>query len=222
MSAPHEDAARFRGDPGRTRWSPVATERLPDLIAERVSVLPGIVRLAVDGPPCARPDDLAERLVEPLRVLGRPVEHVRASSFWRDASLRLEYGREDVESFLSWLDADALRREVLVPAAQHGVFLPSLRDPATNRSTREAPRELADDSVLVVSGELLLGLGLPFDLTVHLAMSPAARARRLDPQLAWTLPAYDEYDATVTPSEVADIVIRMDDPRHPAAQGLGT
>jgi hypothetical protein len=31
------------------------------------------------------------------------------------------------------------------------------------------------------------------------------------------LPAYDRYDAQVRPAERADIVVRADDPRHPAA-----
>lgn len=171
-----------------------------------------MVRAAIDGPPCAAPGGLAESLAEPLRLLGRPFVHVRAESFWRDASVRLEYGREDVESYLGWLDDGALRREVLTGPT----YLPSLRDPVTNRATRESVRPLPPDAVLVVSGPLLLGLGLPFDRVVHLAMSPAARARRTDADQAWTLPAYERYDAEVRPADLADVVVRLDDPRHPA------
>jgi hypothetical protein len=175
--------------------------------------VPGVVRLAVDGPPCAAPDRIATALAEPLRVLGRPFVHVRAESFWRDASLRLEYGREDVESYLSWLDVGALRREVL---SGDGWYLPSLRDPRTNRATKAPRKELPDNAVLAVSGPLLLGLGLPFDRVVHLAASPAARARRTPEEDAWTLPAFDRYDAEVGPVALADIVIKLDDPGHPA------
>jgi len=175
--------------------------------------VPGVVRLAVDGPPCARPDRIATALAEPLRGLGRPFVHVRAESFWRDASLRLEYGREDIESYLSWLDVGALRREVL---GGDGWYLPSLRDPQTNRATKAPRKALPDDAVLAVSGPLLLGLGLPFDRVVHLAVSPAARARRTPEEDAWTLPAFDRYDAEVGPVALADIVIKLDDPRHPA------
>jgi hypothetical protein len=159
---------------------------------------------------------LAQSLTDPLRVLGRPLVHVRADRFWRDASLRFEHGREDVDSFACWLDEGALRREVL----SGGTYLPSLRDPATNRATREPARPLPADAVLVVSGALLLGLGLPFDLAVHLAMSPGARRRRTPPAEQWTLPAFDRYDADVNPVAIADVVIRLDDPRHPAARGL--
>ena len=174
-------------------------------------------RLAVDGPPCAGPDELAAALADPLLALGRPLVHVRADRFWRDASLRLEHGREDVESYLSWIDDGALRREVLHSA---GWYLPSLRDPVSNRATREPRRELPDRALLVVSGALLLGRGLPFDRVVHLHLSPAARARRTPAEQAWTLPAYDRYDREVGPVRLADVVVKADDPRHPAAQGL--
>ena len=198
------------------RYRPVAPGALPALLADRIAARPGIVRVAIDGPPCAAPNRLGESLGEPLRARGRPVVVIRAETFWRDASLRLEHGREDVESYLDWLDAGALRREVLGPVVADATYLPSLRDPATNRVTREPARHADPGTVLVVTGPLLLGLGLPFEVTVHLAVSSPARARRTDASWAWTLPAFDRYDAEVRPAELADVVIRLDDPRHPA------
>jgi hypothetical protein len=176
------------------------------------------IRTAVDGPPATSPHELARAMVEPLRVLGRDPVLVAAETFWRDASLRLEYGHEDVDAYLTWLDAAALRREVLDPLGPGGSgrHLLSLRDPVTNRATREPALLASAATVLIVSGSLLLGLGLPFDVTIHLASSPAARARRTPPQWAWTLAAFDRYDAEVAPSRVADVVVRVDDPRHPA------
>jgi hypothetical protein len=197
-------------------WAPIAPDALPGQLADWLARIPGVVRVAVDGPPCSAPDAVAAAVTEPLRALGRPVARVRASSFWRDASLRLEHGREDVESYRSWLDADALRREVLETAVDAGVYLPSLRDPDSNRSTREAPRPVEDGLVLIVYGSLLLGRELPFDRTIHLAMSPAARARHTSAEQAWTLPAFDAYDRDMRPADVADLVIKLDDPRHPA------
>ena len=176
--------------------------------------------MAVDGPPCARPADLADLLVEPLRTRGRPAVHVRASTFWRDASLRLEYGHQDLESFRTWLDVPALRREVLDALVDAGTYLPSLRDPASNRSTREAVRTAEPGTVLIVSGALLLGADLPFNRTVHLTMSAAARARRTPEDEAWTLPAYTDYDHEVEPIGSADVVIKLEDPAHPAVRGL--
>jgi hypothetical protein len=199
-------------------WAPAAADALPDQVAARLVTYPGVVRVAVDGPPGAEPHAFATALAAPLRLRGRPVAHVVAESFWHDASLRLEHGREDALSYPSWLDADALRREVLDAAVDAARYLPSLRDPVSNRSTREPPRPLAPGSILIVSGAFLLGRGLPFDRAVHLVQSPATRARRTPPELAWTLPAFDSYDREVRPADAADVVIKLDDPRHPAVR----
>jgi hypothetical protein len=199
---------------------PVASDRLSALLAEHIDRRTGLVRVAIDGPPCSAPDVLADALQESIRTCGRQAAHIRAAGFWRDASVRLEFGREDPDAYLDWLDAGALRREVLDAAAQQHAYLPSLRDPNTNRSTRLAPQPLDANAVVVVSGTFLLGLGLPFDFVVHLALSPAARARRTPAAEAWTLAAFDRYDAEVGPEEVADVVVRWDDPMRPAVLGL--
>lgn len=208
-------------------YSAVDPARLPDVLAADLAAAsaPGAaLRVALDGPRCANPHALADALVEPLRALGRAVVRVHADSFWRDASVRLEHGRHDVDAFgHDWLDADALRREVLAPLGPGGTgeYLPSLRDPATNRATREPRRQAGPGAILVLSGELLLGAGLPFDRTVHLAVSAVGRARQTPEEWAWTLPALVAYDEDVDPVGHADTVIRLDDPRHPAISGLG-
>jgi hypothetical protein len=200
-------------------WQTLAPAEVPLRLADWLASDHGVIRLAVDGPDCSEPAQLAQAIVGPLRALGRPVIHIQASSFWRDASLRLEHGRHDCESYPTWLDADALRREVLEPAVHAASVLPSLRDPVTNRSTREPARPVEPQTVLVVSGSLLLGRGLPFDRTIHLVMSPVARARRTPAEEAWTLPAFDAYDEAVRPAEIADVAIRVDR-RYPAVRGL--
>ena len=68
--------------------------------------------------------------------------------------------------------------------------------------------------MLLLDGELLLGRGLPAELTVHLAMSPAALVRRGVEE--WELPAYERYAREVDPLHAADVGVRVDDPRHPA------
>jgi len=70
--------------------------------------------------------------------------------------------------------------------------------------------------VVVVSGPFLLGSGLPFDLTVLLAASDAAVARRTPAGEEWTLPAYARYRDEVAPEIFADLVVRLEDPRRPA------
>jgi hypothetical protein len=200
----------------RAAWQPADPGRLPDLVAEWIAEHPGRVRVAVDGPPTTGPLAFAAALTPWLERAGRAVAIVRADTFWRDASVRLEHGREDVDAFLTdWLDVAALRREVLDPVATSGRYLPSLRDPATNRSTREPVRELPPGGVLVVTGFPLLP-GLPFDRTIHLAQSPATRRRRTPVEQSWTLPAYERYDAEVQPQTTAHLVVKLDDPRHPA------
>jgi hypothetical protein len=175
------------------------------------------VRLAVDRPDFVDDALLVPALESGLRAAGRPAAIVDTRGFWRDASLRLEYGRDDVQSFYEgWLDVAALRREVLGPLGGGGFFLPSLRDPHTNRTTRAAPRLLPPGGVAIVTGALLLGRGLDFDVTVHLVVSGAARRRLASPEVAWTLPAYDRYEREVDPASIADVAVRYDDPRHPA------
>lgn len=177
------------------------------------------VRVAVDGPEAADPHGLADALVAPLRVLGRPVFRVRTTDFLRPASLRFEQGRRNPDSFYSgWLDEAGLRREVLDPAGPNGSgrVLPSLWNAQTDRATRAEYVSLAANAAVVVSGALLLGGALPFDLTVHLEMSPAALARRTAVEQAWTLPAFARYAEEVCPAAFADVVVRIDDPRRPA------
>ncbi|GAA2791536.1 uridine kinase [Kitasatospora sp. CM 4170] len=202
---------------------PISPDRLAELLADRITALPGAdgpwQRVAVDGAAAARPGALADALVEPLRLRGRPALRVSAADFLRPASVRLEYGKQDADAFHDlWLDDGALLREVLAPLDPGGTgrVLPSLRDPVTDRSTRAPYLELPPGGVLLLDGALLLGRWLPFELTVHLALTPAALARRTAPQEQWTLPAFARYEAETGPAEAADVTVRVDDPRHPA------
>ncbi|MFE9656916.1 uridine kinase [Micromonospora sp. NPDC006431] len=208
------------------RIRPITPERLVTELTDRLTgaAVAGRLRVAVDGPPAADPDALAGALVDPLRAAGRPVLHVRAADFLRPASLRLEHGRTNPDAYYEdWLDEAGLRREVLGPAGPDGSgqVLPSLWDAATDRASRAAYVELPAGAVVLVSGSLLLGGGLPFDVTVHVELSPAALDRRTDPELRWTLPAFARYADEVTPASFADVVVRADDPRHPALVEAG-
>ncbi|MEV4201551.1 uridine kinase [Micromonospora globbae] len=206
------------------RIRPISPERLvaelTDHLAERAAGTgTGRLRVGVDGPDAAAPDELAAALVDPLRARGRPVLHVRAGDFLRPASVRLERGRTNPDAYYEgWVDESGLRREVLDPAGPGGSgrMLPSLWDADADRASRAAYVRLPPGGVVLVSGALLLGGGLPFDVTVHLALSPAALRRRTAPERRWTLPAFDRYAAEVAPDSFADVVVRVDDPRHPA------
>jgi hypothetical protein len=154
-----------------------------------------------------------------LTGLGCPAVAINAELFWRDASVRLEYGRTDVDAYFDgWIDVGSLNREVLLPLGPGGSgrYLPALRDPISNRSVHSGYQALPARAVVLVGGEMLLGRGLDFDLTVHLSLSPAARTRRTEVAGQWTLPALDRYDREMDPQAAADIVINWNDANRPA------
>jgi hypothetical protein len=100
-----------------------------------------------------------------------------------------------------------------------GHALPSLRDPRTDRATRAPYTELPPGGVLLADGPFLLGHGFPFDLTVHLRLSPAALARRTPVADHWTLDAFRRYEDELAPADTADILVHTDDVRRPAWNG---
>jgi hypothetical protein len=154
-----------------------------------------------------------------LRTRGRAVVVVDADDYLRPASLRLEFGRTDPDTFLDGrLDVGGLRREVLDPAAPDGSghVLPRLWDARADRAYRDRYVDLPADGVVVLAGALLLGRGLPLDAVVHLRMTAAALARRLADDLAWTLPAYARYEREHDPAGEADLLVLADHPERPA------
>jgi len=200
---------------------PISPDRLVEELASRIAALPGgpWLRVGIDGPPGAGPGELADALVDPLRVRGRAALRVRAEDFLRPASIRLELGRRNPDSFYErWYDLAALGREVLEPLRTNGSgrILPTFWNPVTDRSTRAAYVSVPPGGIVLLSGPLLLGAGLELDFTVHCGQSEAARERRTTEPDRWTLPAYARYAHEVQPEYLADVVLRMDDPRHPA------
>lgn len=205
------------------RYRPISFERLAGELVERILTTPGTpwVRVAIDG--AADTARLADALTDPLRVGGRPVLRVSTVDFLRPASLRFERGRYDPGArYTDWLDENALRREVLNPLSPGGskMVLPALWDAERDRATRRARIALPEGGVLIVDGELLLGRGLPFELTVHLSLSTGALRRRLPESEHWALPAFERYEREVRPADSADVLIRADDPHHLAVRDM--
>ncbi|GAA2671331.1 MULTISPECIES: uridine kinase [Actinosynnema] len=194
---------------------PLTQDALVAELVGRIDALPRDrhARVVVDGADATDPGALADALVDPLRALGRPVLRVSARDFLRPASVRLEHGRTDPDSYRdSWVDTGGLLREVLDPLEPggSGEVLPSLWNAETDRASRAGYARLGEGGVLLLDGALLLDKWLPFELSVHLWLSDAALARRTPPELAWTLPAYEGYEPE------PDVLVRYDHPTRPA------
>lgn len=213
------------------RVRPVSPARLVEELAElivarlRCDAAPadprGWLRVAVDGARAARPEQLADALVDPLRLRGHAPVRVDLRDFLRPASVRLEQGRTNPGAYYEqWYDLGALAREVLAPLAPGGTgrILPTFWNADTDRSTRASYVDVPDGGVLLLSGPLLLGAGLDLDLAVHCGLSSPALRRRTPSAEQWTLPAFARYEDEVAPRYLADVVVRADDPRHPAVE----
>lgn len=207
------------------RAEPISPERLAERIADSVIAAHASrepdpwTRLAIDGAPGSGTADVAAAVGEVLADAGRPVLQISANDFLRPRSLRLERGREDPDVFYEdWLDLKGLRREVFDPLEPKGSgrVLPTLWDATRDRASRAEYVEVPHGGVVIVEGTFLMGIGLPFDVEVHLWLSAGALKRRTPETMAWTLPAFQRYDAEVDPSRAASQTARMDDPRHPA------
>lgn len=191
------------------RVRPINRAGLVELITDAIG--PETANVAIDGAPPTRPGELAEAAVANLREQGRQAVHIRSQDYLRPASLRFELGRTNPESYYErWVDLQALGREAL---NRSGRILTSFWNAETDRATRAGYTE-AD--LVVLSGQLLLGAGLDLDLSVHLGMSMLVLGRKMPGDLAWALPAFERYEDEVDPASFADIVVRMNDPNHPA------
>ncbi|GAA3396832.1 uridine kinase [Streptomyces roseoviridis] len=208
------------------RFEAISWERLADAVADRVDGAEPADgsdwhKVGVDGAPAAPGGEFADRVAAALRLRGRSVIVVATGGFLRPASLRFEHGKQDPDAYYSgWYDTGALWREVFGPLEPGGSgrVLPDLWDPVTDRATRSPAVPLPPGGVLVVHGPFLLGHWFPFDLKVHLRLSAGALARRTNQP--WTLPAFARYEDEVGPADVADVVVRADDPRRPAWTGF--
>ena len=133
----------------------------------------------------------------------------------RPRSIRLEHGEDPHAPWGRWYDDPGLRRELLDPLGPGGSLHAtcSLWDVDPDRATREPRRPAPPGAVAVVDGPFLLRWELAdgFDLVVHLQTSAAAIGRR-----GGTGPSWARYLGEVDPAARAGLVVRHDDPRHPA------
>ena len=163
------------------RFVPVTPDRLVESIAgwiDRRSAERTVV--GFDGAEEIGTGALADDVAVWLIAAGRPAVRVSTRWWWRPASLRLEFGREELDTLLDgWVDTGALRREVTGPLmAGAPTIVVRLRDPDTDRSLRGESAAVPPNAVVVLDGPLLATLGLPLDPWVHLRVSDTALARR--------------------------------------------
>ncbi|GAA1464095.1 hypothetical protein [Williamsia maris] len=170
---------------------------------------------AIDGADAAHPDRLADDVAAALRASGRPAAVVRVVDYIRPASVRMEFGRTDTESYRTlWFDYDALDREVITAVRGSGVWLPRLWDERTDRSPRDRPMTAGPDQVVIVAGPMLLGRGLALSPTVRLTMSAAALRRTTPSDDEWTVEAVIEHERSV--HDEADLTVRYEHADRPA------
>ncbi len=204
----------------QVRFTPVSPDRLVTDLADWIERLPQRrPRIVVDGFDETGAAWLADALSEVLGSRGRPVVRVSTRWWWRAASLRLEYGREDLDMLLGgWLDTAALRREVLDPLADDGsgVYLDRLRDPDSDRSIRKDRHRALAGTVLIVDSPFAAAWGVQGDARVHLQVAVSAVARKLPDGRQWWVEAYRRYLDEDRPVESADVVIAYDHPSSPA------
>ncbi len=208
------------------RFVPLSPGRLVAELADRVQGRP-LVRtggsvVGFDGPSECGVGALADDVAAELR--GRGVAVIRASTswWWRPAALRLELGREDVEMLLTgWVDADALRRELVDPVVSGaGEFISRLRDPATDRSVRQPLESVSPHALLLLDGPFLRATELPLDVLVGFQLGRGTLLRALSLHQQWWTRAFETYDDRYQPLEVADVVLAYDHPSTPAVAGL--
>ena len=203
------------------RFTPLTPTRLTDELATWIeSLLPGRTRVGIDGATEIGATGLADAVAERLRTRGRPVVRASTTWWWRPASLRLEYGHQDVDMLLTgWVDSGSLRRELLDPLAPGGSgdHVTRLRDPQTDRSLRERRSRAEPGTILVLDGPLLLAADLPLDAVVHLQVSSSTLGRVLGPDRQWWLAGFERYRSEYRPVENSAVVVGYDHPSAPAA-----
>ncbi|MFC9840090.1 hypothetical protein ACFVKB_40885 [Rhodococcus sp. NPDC127530] len=200
-----------------TMFTPTSPDGLVALVSERCLAVHGTAVVAIDAPDGADPLPLADAVCVSLREQGRPCDVVSLHDYVRPASLRFEHGRDDELSYRTlWFDYDALNREVVRSVRTDRRWLPRLWDEDEDRSARCARVPAADGQVLLVTGPMLLGRDLDFDVTVQLHLGEGALLRRTPADQRWTVPALLRRAADVTAEP--DLLVRYDHPPRPAVR----
>ncbi len=187
---------------------------------------PDRLRVGFDGFPEVGTSELADAVAQHLTALQRPVIRISTQWWWRSAALRLEYGRQDVQSRLEgWVDVGSLRREAFDPLSPSGSgqYLTKLRDPRTDRAVRQEFGSATKNAVLLLDGPLLQTHQLAFDALVQVGVSAGRLQRTMPATRQWELEAAREYREVFLPAHPfgrPSVLISYEHPATPAARGL--
>nr|WP_221333481.1 hypothetical protein [Nocardia transvalensis] len=189
---------------------------MAELVTTRAAALSGPGVVAVDGADAAEPEEFARSVADRLRARGRPADVISLHDYVRPASLRLEFGRDEMSYRDAWFDYAGLNREVLQALRDHHRWLPALWNEATDRSARATTIPASGDTLLLIAGPMLLGRALDFDLTVELRMSEGALRRTTTPAQEFTIDAILRHrrESTTDP----DILVNWDHRDRPAVR----
>lgn len=191
-------------------------------------------RVAVDGPPAAGKTSLADELAVVVRSRGREVVRATIDDFVFPRPQRYRRGEYSGEGcYFDAHDYDGLNRVLLDPLGPGGDrhYRHAIYDHTTDTARCAAVRAASADAVLLFDGVFLMRPELidRWDLRVFVS---TAFERTLDRAVIreqqvlsatqverrWReryIPAQQLYFATVGPTELADVVVRNDEPDRP-------
>src|SRR6185437_4675361 len=154
------DRRPVRGDdPGHPAtchpYQVTARSQLLDLVAGRLPVGPGRLRVGIDGRDGAGKTSFADELAEAVGRLDRPVVRVSADDFHQVRSIRYRRGRHSPTGF--WLDSYDYPRligDVLEPF-RAGSYRPAAHDLETDQLLDPPWLTAPSDAVLILDGLFL-------------------------------------------------------------------
>jgi len=198
-------------------------------------------RVAFDGPDAAGKTTLADEVASILRGTGREVIRASVDGFHRRRAERYARGPDSPEGYYEdSFDYRTLRRVLLEPLGPEGdrSYRRATFDHRSDSPVAEPPATASADAILLFDGVFLQRpeLRQVFELCVFVSVSFEETVRRaLDRDAALLgsreevgrryrdryLPGQRLYFADVRPRELADVVVRNDDPSAPVLERVG-